>query len=340
MITTQDLDSIHLSLFQLALPGVHVRPFRGALDYPRMVEIINACNAANGHEEVQSVDELANDYAHLQHCNPLTDMLFIEKGGQLIAFGGIEWRIDDEGQRRFDMDVQVDPAWKHLGLMRPMYAFNEQRARQICLDNPMSARTVLSVWLPEQAQSETRLVASLGYQAARHFFTMSHDLQDIPVALLPAGIAIRTVQVPDHLRAIWNAKEAAFADHWGHGPRTEDDFQSWAQRPTFEHALWQIAWDGPSDTVVGVSINSIYHEDNKHYGFRRGWVDTLGVQRAWRGRGLAKALLANSLRQLKAAGMTECQLGVDATSPTGALHLYEKMGFTVYKRTTVWRKAI
>lgn len=305
-----------------------------------MADIMNAHQSANGHEEVLSVDELANDYNHLQGCNPLTDMIFIEKDGQLVAFGGIKWCIDDDGQRRFDVEVQIDPVWKHLGLMRPIYVFNEQRARQISLDNRIAANSTLSVWLPEQAQSEARLVGSLGYQTVRHFFTMRHELQQLPVAQLPTGLQIRPVQKPDHLRAIWDAKEAAFADHWGHVPRNEQDFERWCQTPTFEHDLWQVAWDTKTDSVAGVSINNIYHEDNKHFGFRRGWVDTLGVRREWRGRGLAKALLANSLRQLKSTGMTECLLEVDATNPTGALQLYEKVGFAVYKRSGVWRKEL
>ena len=340
MITTSSLDTIHLSIFQTALPDVQVRPFRGAQDYPRMVEIINARQATNGEEEVLSVDELANDYNHLQNCDPSTDMIFIEKNNQLIAFGSIEWRIDGDGQRRFDEEVQIDPAWKHLGLMRPMYVFNEQRARQISLDHPMRGANTLNVWLPEQAQSETRLVASLGYRTARHFFTMRHDLQRIPDAPTPSGLQVRPIQKPDHLRPIWDAKEAAFADHWGHAPRNEDDFQRWSQTPTSEHDLWQVAWDVQTNAVAGMSINTIYHEDNKHYGFKRGWIDTLGVRREWRGRGLAKALLAHSLRRLKSVGMTECLLGVDATNPTGALQLYEKMSFTVYKRNAVWRKEI
>ena len=321
--------------------GLRVRPFRGAADFSRMVEIINARNAINEVEEVMSVDELANEYAHLQNCDPLLDMVFIEKGELLIAFGGIEWRIDDEGQRRFDSEVQIDPAWKHLGLMRPLYLFCEERARQLTLSDPMNnISSYINTWLPEQAQSETRLVESLGYQSVRHFFTMQHNLRQLPDMPLPAGIEIRPVQKPDHLRPIWDTKEAAFADHWGHAQRNEEDFQRWCKTPTFEHNLWQVAWDVSNNSVAGVSINSIYYEDNKHYGFQRGWIDTLGVRREWRGRGLAKALLVRSLRLLKGKGMAEGMLGVDASNPTGALQLYEKVGFSVYKRSRVWRKTI
>ena len=56
--------------------------------------------------------------------------------------------------------------------------------------------------------------------------------------------------------------------------------------------------------------------------------------------GLAKALIAQSLVALKERGMTEAGLGVDAENISGALHLYEFMGYQVVKRSTIYRKAM
>lgn len=43
---------------------------------------------------------------------------------------------------------------------------------------------------------------------------------------------------------------------------------------------------------------------------------------------------------LKEQGMTEEALGVDSESPSGARHLYEKIGFRVEKRVTFFRKPL
>jgi ribosomal protein S18 acetylase RimI-like enzyme len=44
------------------------------------------------------------------------------------------------------------------------------------------------------------------------------------------------------------------------------------------------------------------------------------------------------LRLLKAHGMTEAGLGVDAENPTGALRLYEGVGFRPVKRfSSYWK---
>jgi mycothiol synthase len=321
------------------IPGIAYRKFCGEADYARMVEIKNACHLADGVEEVLSVEELANEYANLKNCDPQTDMLMIEANGELVAQGGIQWRDDDEGNRIFEQEAEVHPAWRHLGLQRVLYEFNEARARQRAAAASGGKPQLMSKWLPASVPEEMALLQTMGYAVVRHFFLMKHDLNPIPYTPMPAGLVLRPV-LPEHLRAIWDAKEEAFADHWGHGVRSEEDFRMWRDDPTKEPHLWQVAWDANTNEVAGISINTIYYTDNDHYGFKRGWIDTLGVRRNWRGKGLAKALLANSLRKLHVQGMTEAMLGVDAANPTGALQLYESMGFYRDKESAVWRKPV
>jgi ribosomal protein S18 acetylase RimI-like enzyme len=71
---------------------------------------------------------------------------------------------------------------------------------------------------------------------------------------------------------------------------------------------------------------------NEETGQRRGELAGVSVRRRWRGRGLARALVADSLRALRDAGMTRATLGVDAENPTGALGVYEANGFVVPRR--------
>jgi ribosomal protein S18 acetylase RimI-like enzyme len=53
---------------------------------------------------------------------------------------------------------------------------------------------------------------------------------------------------------------------------------------------------------------------------------------------LARALIARSLRLLKKKGMIEAALGVDTQNLSGALRLYEFMGFRPVKRASIYRK--
>lgn len=87
-------------------------------------------------------------------------------------------------------------------------------------------------------------------------------------------------------------------------------------------------------------LNYINAEENRVYGRRRGYTETICVRRPWRGRGLARALLARSLRMLQELGLSEAALTVDADSPSGALRLYKSMGFVVDRQSAVYRKPL
>jgi mycothiol synthase len=87
-------------------------------------------------------------------------------------------------------------------------------------------------------------------------------------------------------------------------------------------------------------LNAIYSEENAALGIRRGWLDSVFTRRAWRRRGLARALIVRSLHLLRARGMEIAALGVDADNPSGALGLYESVGFAVTERLTTWRRPL
>jgi len=66
----------------------------------------------------------------------------------------------------------------------------------------------------------------------------------------------------------------------------------------------------------------------------------LGTRRPWRKRGIAATLMCESMRAFKAAGLDYAGLGVDTENPTGALGLYERLGFTVIKRSITFAKPV
>jgi mycothiol synthase len=108
--------------------------------------------------------------------------------------------------------------------------------------------------------------------------------------------------------------------------------------PELDTSLWRVGWDG--DEVAGSVMNFIYPAENDALGLRRGWLDHVSVRRPWRRRGLASALIAESMRALRDAGMTQAALGVDAENPTGALPVYENLGFRRARTGVQYRKPI
>jgi GNAT superfamily N-acetyltransferase len=57
------------------------------------------------------------------------------------------------------------------------------------------------------------------------------------------------------------------------------------------------------------------------------YIGQVGVRRPWRRRGLAAAMLTHVLKLAANAGRTTAALDVDAASLTGAVGVYERVGF-------------
>jgi mycothiol synthase len=170
-----------------------------------------------------------------------------------------------------------------------------------------------------------------GYELVRHFFEMAIGLADEPPeASWPDGFAPRTFE-PDDARAVYEADLEAFEDHWD---PLDVTFEEWREyflgSAHFDPKLWFLVDDGPE--LAGFSLCS------RRDGEASGHVHVLGVRRPWRRRGLAKALLLHSFRELRSRGCEEARLNVDAENLTGAVRLYEDAGMHVAHRVGRWSK--
>ena len=182
------------------------------------------------------------------------------------------------------------------------------------------------------------LLEAEGYRPIRYGFEMRRFITGrLPELPLPPGLEMRPV-TPDQHRAIFDADNEAFRDHWGHREMGDGEFRSRFENPETDTSLWCVAWDG--DEVAGVVMNGIFPDENEQLGVRRGWLEHVSVRRPWRGRGVAKALCAASFQVLRERGMDEAWLGVDGSNPTGALQLYEGLGFHVAKRWQVYGRPV
>ena len=154
---------------------------------------------------------------------------------------------------------------------------------------------------------------------------------------MPPGLEVRPVCEEDARKVILVGDEA-FVDHWGHVPLTEEIVQEWMEDPTYDPLLWKVAWDG--DEPAGAVQNFIDKRENEQYGRKRGYTVCIWVRRPWRRRGLARALLTQSIQMFTEMGMEETCLGVDVENPNGALRLYESVGYQVERRDTTYRKPL
>ncbi|RPI51832.1 MAG: GNAT family N-acetyltransferase, partial [Chloroflexi bacterium] len=316
--------------------GLVFRGFRGEVDYPSMLAVIEGSKDADGVERTDTLDDVARNYRHLFNCDPYHDMIFAEVKGQVVGYGRVFWDQEASGLRRYPHFAFLLPEWRGQGIRRAMLRHNQERLRQIAAEQPDDGPRFLEAWAEDGEVHWGALLLEAGYEGVRYGFEMVRpDLENIPDLPLPAGLEVRPVQ-PEQIPQIWAAAKEAFRDHWGYSENEwEQELEGWREAPTFMPHLWQVAWDG--DEVAGMVQNFIDHAQNKEYGRLRGYTEGISVRRPWRRQGVAKALIARSFRLHKDLGMTEAALGVDAQNPNGALQLYKSMGFQVVKRMTTYR---
>jgi len=217
--------------------------------------------------------------------------------------------------------VAVSPRVQESGLGNELVEQTEQRARE------KGAERMHQFALGADAYAR-ELLARLGYEDVRHFYEMAIELTERPE--LP-DVEIETLQL-DEAEAFHDALDAAFQDHWEHH---SDPFAEWWERhqasPNFDPTLWFLIRS--ENEIAAVARN----EANRNGG---GYVGALGVRREFRGRGYAKALLYRTFAEFWDRGLTRVTLGVDATNPTGATHLYESVGMHAEAENIVYEKVL
>lgn len=313
------------------------RPYGGVGDIVDIVRIVNADFVADDVEERWTADNVRAWYGRpTPQFDPSRDVVLAERAGQVVAVGGLEWVDMRDGERRaYRVWGAVDPDLRGRGIGSTLLAHVEGLATAMAATHPRDRTPHFGAFAPVGRPAEA-LYRQAGYEVERWFFDMVRPtLDEIEVAPLPAGLEIRPVS-PDRHEAIWRANREAFRDHWGGSDESLEVMERILDDPDTDTGLWLVAWDG--DEVAGGVWNGIRAEENRQLGLARGWLDSVFTRRAWRGRGLARALIGRSLELLRERGMTSAALGVDADNPTGALALYEAAGFAVHDRFAALRK--
>ena len=311
------------------IPGLTFRTGRMPDDWAPLAELVSAVRLADGVAEVATAEYLAADWGNLEAWDGGRDLLLAEVDGRLVGFSTGQARMRD-GALVIDTWGAVLPEMRRRRLGTALHHWARGHLRVRTDAHPEAATRHYRTWALEQEVGDIALFEQEGFVPIRYGFEMRRFLTGtLPEHPLPEGLELRPVRDQD-LRTILIGEDEAFRDHWGHHAMTEDDIRSVLEFPETDPSLWQVAWDG--DEVAGVVQNYIFTAENAQLDLRRGWLERVSVRRPWRGRGLAKALCAASFRVLRERGMDEAWLGVDGANPTGALQLYEGLGFMVSRR--------
>ena len=314
------------------------RQFAGPDDYPQFARIITACARGEGDDRVETAEGIAAGYAHLERCDPARDLRVVEVDGRAVAYSRVWWDQEPDGPRVYRHVCFVDPAHGRRGIGAALFAWNESRLGDIAREHGGVQEKLLEVWSNDRNEGATALARAFGYEPITYAAEMVRPtVDDLPDHPLPDGLEIRPVREED-IRTIWEADVEAFRDHWGFIEQTETDYQRFRAYPYLDPTLWKVAWD--EQGVAGQVKSFIDTAANEEHGRKRGWTEQISTARRWRRRGVAKALIVESIRELASRGMTEVALGVHTENPNGAFELYAGLGYEVVKTWTTYRKPL
>jgi ribosomal protein S18 acetylase RimI-like enzyme len=259
--------------------------------------------------------------------------------GEVAALGRIFMNPEPVDALRAYLMGDVHPYHRGRGLGEYLFAWMQRRARQRLHSVDANLPRVMRTFCAAHLHDRIELFERHGFQPVRYSFRMRRDLsQPIPVKSLPEGFELRP-HSPEIDRAMWQAFNESFQDHWSFEPVTESEWQMFfIQRSGFRPDLTFAVLEGTE--LVGFSFNRVSPEENAREGIQQGWISDLGVRRPWRKRGIASALICETLRAFRAEGLDYATLGVDAENPTGALRLYESLGFVPVRQFITFEKEV
>ena len=321
------------------IPGLTFYYYRGKEDHPVIIEVFNACKGQDGFEYTMTLAGVNHHFAHIQRCDPFSDMIFAEVAGEPIGYTRVGWYPESGGDHIYYALGWIKPNWRRKGIGTALLKHNERRIREIAADHPPESPKFFQNDHNDKQQGVAALLKAHGYEEVRWGYEMERPIDDpLPEAQMPKGLEVRPVQ-EEHYRPIYEAENESFRDHWGHVELTEDEYQRWLSDPvSFTPHLWKVAWDG--DQVAGMVLNFLNEEENREYDRKRGYTENISVRRPWRRRGLAKSLLVQSIAMFRDMGMEETALGVDTQNPNHALDLYQGVGYKVARKDTTYRKPL
>lgn len=320
---------------RLALPpsdlGLDWRPLT-PVDVPALTALVHAHEEADGLPYRTSAEELAESLAAASLDAARDTLVGLDADGAMRAWTMVITYCGDETLVRAVHMGGVDPRWHGRGVGSALVTWANGRGRQLLAASGKSVPGRICVYLDESQRAAREVFDAAGYTPVRHYTELRRPL-DETIGVAETGEGLRIEPWPDDDEPVRLVHNAAFADHWGSQPSSAEDWTS--QRAKFAQPWSFVAVDEATERIVGYVETARYEQDWELAGYSSGYVHLLGVLREWRGRGIARALLAATMHAQRADGIEYAEIGVDTENPSGAHGLYASLGFTVVRSETM-----
>lgn len=290
----------------MTLPGgLHARALTTE-DVDHIVAMVNECELHDSGELMLEPADLLAD-SRTAGFDRTRDWIGVFEGDRLVGRGLFV--------HRRSAWIDVHPTARGRGIGSWLRGWSEDRAREVGADR-------IGQTIEDRRLDTTALLRDAGYAPRRTSWILRMDHPEPPSAHAPPdGIRLRPFEPGDEEEAL-AMFERAFSEWEDHVANAPDTWRAMVtEREGFQPDDLVLAIAG--DRIVGGAF--LIDADEI-------WVDRLAVEREYRHRGIARALLQTAFARSFERGYRWTSLSTD--SDTGALSLYERVGMRIHRSFT------
>jgi ribosomal protein S18 acetylase RimI-like enzyme len=292
-------------------------------DLPAVTDLIAACDSADyGHADT-TIEDMQADWRRAGFDPDQHAWLLWTPQGQLAGYTDY-WLKDDE--LYISPNTAIHPGMREQVDELLFYRLAEEYASQ---------QTPRPDWLRTASllDRRSRMLENVGYQLTRVDWLMEVDLPEPPPPpTWPAGFRLRPFVMERDARSVHTLIQTAFRDLPNRREFSFDEWSKWiVQRADFDPSLCLTAVD-PTGSICGTALCFDYPTG--------GWVRQLAVRKDCRGLGLGLAIIQHAFGEFYRRGKRSAGLVVDSQNPTGAPHLYLKVGMHPALKIITYKKTL
>lgn len=273
--------------------------------------------------------------------DPAHDLIGAFAGEELVGHGWVFPRTPARGILQIEAGGGVRPDHRGAGLGSRLVEAVLARARVSHAEvaPETTAHVEFSGLAGQRDQAE--LLSGHGLAAHKWSFRMRRPLDPVPdVIALPSGFRVSELDPRADADRILAAHNVVFLDHPGFSGWSAEEWEVYAIAARASRHQVSFVVDDTDGNLVGYLMTTESDAHTESTGRREAYVQRMGVRREHRGRGIAAALLAHALEAYRKAGYDDASLDVLADNPTGALGVYQRVGFEAVSRWTGYRVVV
>ena len=295
-------------------------------DFDNYVQLHVETNGLDRSERSISKQRLAESLGH-PSFHPEIDLFVAEHGGSIIGYAAV---FLEAAIKRAILECMIHPLHRKKSIATKLI-------RRAIRHAEAAESKVVQISVPEINLPARNLASRLGFKFIRYFYELQLDLNNIRLPdFEPSGYIIRRLE-PDEADKLTLIQNRAFADSWGFNPNTPDEIAYRINLSSCSPENIMMAY--LKNNPIGYCWTRIMLEDNPAAGGMKGEIHMLGVDPAYRKKGIGRNVLLAGLADLKSKGVTIVELTADGEEPA-ALGLYESVGFEVCSRTEWYEKKL